>query len=80
MRRAPLKAVLLQQERFPGIGNWMADEVLWRAGLHPARPAGSLQPKEIARLWRECRAVCRQALRVIDRYAPDFQRHAGLRK
>jgi formamidopyrimidine-DNA glycosylase len=64
-RRAPLKAVLLQQDRFPGIGNWMADEVLWRAGLHPARLAGSLRPAEIATLWRQCREVCRQALRVI---------------
>jgi formamidopyrimidine-DNA glycosylase len=64
-RRAPLKAVLLQQERFPGIGNWMADEVLWRAGLHPARLAGSLRPAEVATLWRQCREVCRQALRVI---------------
>ncbi|MGH7956220.1 MAG: DNA-formamidopyrimidine glycosylase family protein, partial [Opitutaceae bacterium] len=33
-RRAPIKAVLLMQERFPGIGNWMADEILWRAALH----------------------------------------------
>jgi formamidopyrimidine-DNA glycosylase len=63
--RAPLKAVLLQQERFPGIGNWMADEVLWRAGLHPGRQAGSLAPAEIRALWRECRWVARQALRVI---------------
>jgi formamidopyrimidine-DNA glycosylase len=64
-QRAPLKAVLLQQERFPGVGNWMADEILWRAGLHPARAAGSLSPKEIGRLWRACREVCRLALRVI---------------
>ena len=35
--RAPIKAVLLMQERFPGIGNWMADEILWRAAIHPAR-------------------------------------------
>ena len=32
--RAPMKAVLLMQERFPGIGNWMADEILWRAAIH----------------------------------------------
>jgi len=63
--RAPIKAVLLMQERFPGLGNWMADEVLWRAGLHPGRPAGSLQPAEIRALWRECRWVARNALRVI---------------
>lgn len=64
-RRSPLKAVLLQQERFPGVGNWMADEILWRAALHPARPAGKLTPAEVRRLWRECRQVCRQALAVI---------------
>jgi formamidopyrimidine-DNA glycosylase len=63
--RAPLKAVLLMQERFPGIGNWMADEILWRAALHPRRPAGSLRPAEAQALWRECRQVCRLALRVM---------------
>ncbi len=63
--RAPLKAVLLMQERFPGIGNWMADEILWRAALHPARPAGSLAPAEVRTLWRECRAVARLALATI---------------
>ncbi|MFT3829638.1 MAG: DNA-formamidopyrimidine glycosylase family protein [Opitutaceae bacterium] len=63
--RAPLKAVLLQQERFPGIGNWMADEILWRAALHPRRAAGSLTPAEIRTLWRECRRVARLALDTI---------------
>ena len=61
--RAPVKAVLLMQERFPGIGNWMADEILWRAGIHPARHAGSLSVHEIKSLHRECRFVCRGALR-----------------
>ena len=63
--RSPIKAVLLMQERFPGVGNWMADEILWRAAIHPARQAGSLQPPEVRTLWRECRAVCRQALDAI---------------
>jgi formamidopyrimidine-DNA glycosylase len=63
--RAPIKAVLLMQERFPGIGNWMADEILWRAGIHPARAAGSLTLPEVRKLWRECRHVCRLALDAI---------------
>jgi len=63
--RAPIKAVLLMQERFPGIGNWMADEVLWRAALHPKRLAGSLTPAEVRTLHRECRRVCRLALDTI---------------
>ena len=63
--RAPIKAVLLMQERFPGVGNWMADEILWRAAIYPGRPAGSLSEKEIAVLRRECRRVCRQALAAM---------------
>jgi formamidopyrimidine-DNA glycosylase len=63
--RAPIKAVLLMQERFPGIGNWMADEILWRAAIHPRQPAGSLTPTEIKALWRECRKVCQMALVTI---------------
>jgi formamidopyrimidine-DNA glycosylase len=61
--RAPIKAVLLLQERFPGIGNWMADEILWRAAIHPARLAGSLTAAEGRTLHRECRFVCRGALK-----------------
>ena len=63
--RAPLKAVLLMQERFPGVGNWMADEILWRASLHPARRCGDLTPNEIKKLHREAVWVCGQALRLI---------------
>jgi len=63
--RAPLKAVLLMQERFPGVGNWMADEILWRAALHPARRCGDLSPAEIKKLHRETIWVAREALRLI---------------
>ena len=77
--RTPIKAVLLMQERFPGIGNWMADEILWRAAIHPRRLAGSLGPIEIRKLWRECRAVCRLALRTISgdggKLPPDLNVH-----
>jgi formamidopyrimidine-DNA glycosylase len=77
--RAPIKAVLLMQERFPGIGNWMADEILWRAALHPKRLAGSLRPAEVKMLWRECRQVCRMALATIagrgDYLPPDLNAH-----
>jgi formamidopyrimidine-DNA glycosylase len=50
--RAPLKARLLDQAHIAGIGNLLADEILWRAGLDPARPAGSLDPGETADLHR----------------------------
>ncbi len=49
---APLKARLLDQRRLAGVGNLWADELLWRAGLDPRRPAGSLSAPEIRRLHR----------------------------
>ena len=63
--RAPVKAVLLMQERFPGIGNWMADEILWRAAIHPARRCGELTPAEMKKLHRETVWVAAEALRLI---------------
>jgi formamidopyrimidine-DNA glycosylase len=63
--KAPLKAVLLMQERFPGIGNWMADEILWRSAIHPKQTAGSLNSAQTKALYREIRWVCREALRII---------------
>lgn len=47
-----LKARLMDQARLAGVGNLLADEVLWRAGLDPRRPAGSLTPAEQRRLHR----------------------------
>ena len=52
---APLNARLLDQARIAGVGNLMADEVLWRAGLSPQRAAASLVPAEVRRLHRELR-------------------------
>ncbi|HUQ63172.1 MAG TPA: DNA-formamidopyrimidine glycosylase family protein [Acidimicrobiales bacterium] len=50
--RAPLKARLMDQARVAGVGNLAVDEVLWRAGLDPARQAGSLTTNELRRLHR----------------------------
>ena len=53
--RAPLKARLMDQRRLAGVGNLAADELLWRAGLDPARPAGSLSADETKGLARHIR-------------------------
>ncbi len=41
-RTAPIKALLLDQRRIAGVGNIYADEALYRARIHPLRPAGRL--------------------------------------
>lgn len=52
-----LKARLLDQGRIAGVGNLIADETLWRAGLDPARPANSLDANETRRLHRNLSKV-----------------------
>ena len=54
-RRAPIKAALLDQRRLAGMGNIYADEALWRARIHPLRPAGELDADELRRLRRAIR-------------------------
>lgn len=63
-RRAPIKAVLLDQRRIAGIGNIYADEALWRARIHPRRPAGGLGRGEIGRLHRAVRAALRRGVEL----------------
>ena len=64
--RRSLKALLLDQSKFPGVGNWMADEIAWRARLHPARVGAELDTPEAAALYRATRYVARQSVRTMD--------------
>src|SRR5204863_7181509 len=57
-----LKARLMDQGRIGGLGNLLVDEILWRAGLDPARPAGGLDGAERRRLLRALRAVLSELL------------------
>ncbi len=63
-RDAAIKAVLLDQSLFAGVGNWIADEVLYQASLDPRRPASSLTAAEVARLRARLRAIVRRAVDV----------------
>ncbi len=46
-RRAPVKAFLLDQTKIAGVGNIYADEALYRARIHPLRPVGQLQRRQL---------------------------------
>jgi formamidopyrimidine-DNA glycosylase len=75
-RRAPVKAVLLDQRRLAGVGNIYADEALWRARIHPRRPAGELSDAEIGAVHRGIRAalkagIARQGATLSDYRQPD---------
>ncbi len=61
-RKTAIKPTLLDQQVVAGVGNIYADEALFRAGLHPQRPAGTLSPGEVERLANAVRAVLREAV------------------
>jgi formamidopyrimidine-DNA glycosylase len=49
---------------FAGVGNWIADEVLFQAGIRPHRPAADLRPREVRRLRSRLRAIVTRAVAV----------------
>jgi formamidopyrimidine-DNA glycosylase len=80
-RRAPVKAALLDQRTVAGLGNIYADEALWRARIHPLRPAGELQTNEVRALHRALRdalrrGINRQGATLRDYSTPNGERGA----
>jgi formamidopyrimidine-DNA glycosylase len=74
-RRAPVKAFLLDQRRIAGVGNIYADEALFRAGIHPLRPAGALTRAQCEALADAVRAALTAGLAAGGATIDDF-RHA----
>lgn len=63
-KKGMLKSLLLRQDIFSGIGNIIADESLWKAGLHPKRRAESLSVSEIKTLWKSLQSVLNRSIRL----------------
>ncbi len=57
-----LKGALLAQELFPGVGNWMADEICWRMGVHPVTPLSKTSPES---LYEHTKFVCKAAIKYV---------------
>jgi len=77
-RSAPIKAVLLDQSFAAGVGNWIADEVLYQAHIAPKRRASSLSRAETERLRRALRSVVGAAVAAradSDRYPKSWLFH-----
>jgi len=64
VRAAPLKALLLDQGFAAGVGNWIADEVLYQARLSPHRLAASLDAGEVRTLRARLHGVVTRAVDV----------------
>jgi len=61
-RRGRIKSLLLDQRTIAGIGNIYADEVLFRARIHPLTPAASLAEEKLKIFWKSMRAILRLAI------------------
>ena len=74
--RGRLKALLMHQQSIAGIGNIYANEILFRAGIHPSQVASRVRPDAINRLYDVIRDVLLEAVEfggssVRDFFAPD---------
>ncbi len=76
-RRASVKAYLMDSRRVAGLGNIYANEALFLAGVHPARPAGRLSRARWARLAAAVHRVLAEAIAAGGTTLRDFQASDG---
>jgi formamidopyrimidine-DNA glycosylase len=78
-RIGPIKAFLLDQRQIAGVGNIYADEALFRARIHPRRPAGRLSPKQYALLRDSVIEALRAGIDARGASIDDFRHVDGVR-
>ena len=78
-RRAPVKAFLLDQRHIAGVGNIYADEALFRARIHPLRPAGSLTRAQCEALAGAVKAALKAGIDAGGATIDDFRHADGVR-
>ncbi|XXG95971.1 hypothetical protein Hte_002248 [Hypoxylon texense] len=61
-RHVPVKALLLDQSTVSGIGNWVGDEILYQAKLHPEQYCDDFSDADVATLYEAVRRVCQTAV------------------
>jgi formamidopyrimidine-DNA glycosylase len=63
-KNAPIIDLLLKQEIFSGVGNWVRCEALYRARIHPTATPSSLTDHNLRRLLKACKRILQQAYEV----------------
>ncbi|EPB91616.1 hypothetical protein HMPREF1544_01538 [Mucor circinelloides 1006PhL] len=61
-RSVPVKALLLDQSFSAGVGNWVADEILYQAMIHPAQYTNTLTEKELDDMYHKMKFICETAV------------------
>ncbi|MDQ3994067.1 MAG: bifunctional DNA-formamidopyrimidine glycosylase/DNA-(apurinic or apyrimidinic site) lyase [Actinomycetota bacterium] len=78
-RTAPIKAAVLDQKAVAGVGNIYADEALWRARIHPLRPAGELERAQLSELRKAIRKTLELGIARQGATLRDFRDSRGRR-
>ena len=74
-KRVPVKALLLDQANISGIGNWVGDEVMFQARLHPEQYSNTFSDEQIKKLHEAIMYVCDTAVEAnaeSDKFPPDW--------
>jgi formamidopyrimidine-DNA glycosylase len=74
-----IKAALLDQSSFVGVGNIYSDEALWRAGIHPESRAADVDDAKLRALWRAVREVLARGVYIDDDPTAEYRRTDGLK-
>ncbi|KAK3941657.1 hypothetical protein QBC46DRAFT_98701 [Diplogelasinospora grovesii] len=77
-RHVPIKALLLDQAVISGIGNWVGDEVLYHAKLHPEQYCDEFNDEQMKKLHESIRYVCQFAVDKLgdsDEFPDDWLFH-----
>ena len=75
--RTGIKSLLLSQAFIRGLGNIYADELLFRAGVHPTLSSATLSAKRLGEMWLEMRALLVQAITLGGSSISDYVDTAG---
>ncbi|KAJ4293741.1 hypothetical protein N0V88_005249 [Collariella sp. IMI 366227] len=78
LRHVPIKALILDQTVISGIGNWVGDEVLYQAKLHPEQYCDDFSDEQIKKLYEAIRYVCQFAVDKLgdsDQFPEDWMFH-----
>ena len=64
-KKVPIKAMLLDQANLSGIGNWVGDEIMYHAKMHPEQYANTLADNEVEKLYKSIEYVCGTAVDLL---------------
>jgi len=64
-KKVPIKAMLLDQANISGIGNWVGDEIMYNAKMHPEQYANTLSEEQVEQLHKSLHYVCGTAVELL---------------